>query len=363
MGFRVLHGYPLPQTATGAALEGYRKGVQRLVRDIKLIARELREAQPEPFAPEQNAEPSQGPSEDGDANKVKIVLAASTSATKAETDRLERVYINAGYGIIRLDRFPAPLTADAIRGALEQGGVFVQLIGPVPGRRLEDFDDLPSTIAQHRLAAASEIDVATWMPQDFDASECGEDYAEFLKGLVTHRSSFEDFEAYSLKLAEKNQKELDSTLRQDAIRKRSPDSDPPLVSIDASRSDRVLSDKIQEALDDYVIVDHVPYNASMESLSEAVRDNDAIILVYGEEVEGQKRAKAHFRFFRRWRRTVWNEENQRFEIAFGDAAPETSMPCPSGPGIHVIRIDNTIDTDAMRGFLQALGVEVEQPVH
>ncbi|MEM8848756.1 MAG: TIR domain-containing protein [Pseudomonadota bacterium] len=354
-GARVRYGYPLPQTATGRSQEGYRQALQRLVDDIKALARDLRKAAPAATGTGDGEAP-------GDAG-VKIVLAASTSDTKAETDRLERVYREAGYGVVRLDRLAETLSAQAIRDGLARGDLFVHVIGAIPGRRIADYDDLPSSIAQHRIATETEIEIATWMAHDFDLAECGRDYADFLRGLATHQSNFEDFEAYSLKLAEKKKKALESEARQKEIKMQRPGTDPPLVSIDAAASDGALRDKIMAALNKHVHVDCIDYNASMEALSEAVQDNDAIILVYGEKVEGQKRAKAHFRFFRRWRRAVWNEENQRFEIAFGDAAPDTASPCPSGPGIHVIRIEDDIDPVSMQAFLTALGVDATDTAH
>ncbi|MEM7641807.1 MAG: toll/interleukin-1 receptor domain-containing protein [Pseudomonadota bacterium] len=346
-GARLRFGFPMPQTASGRSLEGYQQALQRLVKDIKAMARELRDDTPAATEPRPES----------DDSAVTIVLAASTSDTKAETDRLERVYRDAGYGIVRLDRSAETLTAQAIRAGLGRGDLFVQVIGAIPGRRVADYDDLPSSIAQHRIAGEAGIEVATWMAHDFDLAECGRDYADFLRGLATHQSSFEDFEAYSLKLADKKRKARDSERRQEKIKAQRPGVDPPLVSIDAAASDGALRDKIRDALTKHVHVDCIDDNASMEALSEAVQDNDAIILVYGEKVEGQKRAKAHFRFFRRWRRAVWNEENQRFEIAFGDAAPDTATPCPSGPGIHVIRIEDDIDPVSMQAFLSALGVD------
>ncbi|SMC77413.1 TIR domain-containing protein [Primorskyibacter flagellatus] len=350
-GKSVRFGHPLPQTATGLAQEGYRQQLQRLVDDIKTMSNSVTDRQAT-AAPNQIA-----PSDD---SLVKIVLAASTSDTKTETDRLERVYLDAGFGVTRLDRVSEDLNAAAIRDHLNAAHIFVQVIGAIPGRRVADYKGLPSSVAQHGIAKEVGIEAAVWMPRGFDLAECGEDYAEFLRTVVSHRSSFEDFEAYSVKLARKKEEVIQSDLRREEIFQSVPGEFPPLVSIDAARSDAVLRDKIGAALDKHVLVDYVDYNASMEALSESVRDNDAIVLVYGDQIEGQKRARAHFRFFRRWRKAVWNEEQQRFEIAFGNAAPEDATPCPSGPGIHVIRISSDIDEVSMGAFLSSLGVQPAQ---
>ena len=345
------YGYPLPQTATGHSQEGYRQQLQRLVDDIKSMSKTLPQKASTRAKPAETAK---------DSSLVQIVLAASTSDTKDETDRLERVYLDGGFGVTRLDRVADTLSAEIIREHLAAAHLFVQVIGAIPGRRIEDCEGLPSSIAQHRIAKDAGIETAVWMPRGFDLAECGESYAEFLRTVVSHRSSFEDFETYSVKLARKKEETIQSELRREKIYEAVPGEFPPLVSIDSAQGDADLRDKITAALHKHVLVDYVDYNASMEALSESVRDNDAIVLVYGQTAEGQKRARAHFRFFRRWRKAVWNEEHQRFEIAFGDAAPKDATPCPSGPGIHVIPIDADIDEVSMGAFLSSLGVQATQ---
>ena len=42
------------------------------------------------------------------------------------------------------------------------------------------------------------------------------------------------------------------------------------------------------------------------------------------------------------------------EIAFGDASPAGGVPCPSGPDIHVIRVDDDVDPVSMTAFLESL---------
>lgn len=365
-GKQLRFGHPLPRIAKGRSQDRYQEMLYRLVDDIKSVARDLRKKPNYSVTNESHgfAEPALqfepfGAADEGN-NGPNMVLASSTSDTKALVDRLEGVYRHAGYGVIRLDRVPTPLKATDVQVALAHGSIFVQVIGVLPGRPVPDMDDLPANIAQHRLAAEAGIEIAAWRPHEFDPSECGEQYAAFLRDLATHRTNFEDFEKFTLKLADLKRKEMESRGRTAQIRKQTDLTDPPLVSIDAAYSDRGLRDKIKTALKKYVIVDHIDdQDGSIETLTEAVRDNDAIVLVYGDKIEGQKRAKAHFRIFRRLRREFSEEERQRFEIAFGDAAPETATPCPSGKGIHIIRIRENIDEVSMQSFLAALGVQAE----
>lgn len=348
-------GHPLPSTANRVEHSDYLQQVAKLVRDIKEISQELVE----------KSDWVEELIEDVDSalvRRVQIVLASSTSDTKTETDRLERAFRAAGYGVIRLDHATSALTAPSIRESIVRGDLFVQVVGAIPGRGIEDYHNLPSSVAQYRIAEEENIEIAAWLKTGFDVEECGEEYAKSLKSMFTQTNSLEDLESFCLRFAKKRQSELDSEAR--VVEKKGAHTlaNPPLVSIDAAGTDIGLRDRIMQALGKHVHVDCIDADASMEALSDAVQDNDAILLVYGEQVEGQKRAKAHFRFFRRWRSEVLNDDQQKFEIAFGDAAPKSASPCPVGPGIHVIRIGDDIDSTSMDAFLAALGVETDEPI-
>ncbi len=353
------HGFPLPRSAPPASQQAYQETLERLVRDIRALSGELMgQRTPAPGA----SPPAPAPETVAAEQQAEVVLAAPTSDTRVDTDRLAHSFADAGFSVIRLDPADHETTATRLRSALgTPGTVFVQVLSALPGRLLPACDNLPSTIAQHRIAVDCRAETAAWTNGEFDPSECAEDYAAFLRAAVTHRSSLEDFETYAIKLLEERRKRLRSEERRAAAQDTVPGTDPPLVSIDAAQVDAALRDRIKTALDKHVHVDCIDYNASMDALEEAVQDNDAIVLVYGEQAEGRKRAKAHFRFFRRWRRAIWSEERQRFEIAFGDASPVGD--CPSGPGIHVIRIGDDLDPGAVQTFLQSLGVQTHDGLH
>ncbi len=345
-----LFGYPLPSTASEASRRDFTTALQRLADDIKTVAREMREARREKTGPAASAVSVHAP-----ASHADVVIAAPTSDTRGETDRLEHAYADAGFSVLRLDRFDDEMTPENVGSALADAHVFVQILGAVAGRRLPGFDDRPSSVAQFNVAKQCGIETAVWVARDFDPDEGEPDYAAFLRSIVTHRTSFEDFERYSIKLIEEHLKRARSAERVQA-RTDTFGADAPLVSIDADKVDANLRDRIKTALDKHVDVTCIDYDADQEALSEAVLDNDAIVLVYGDQVAGQKRANSHFKFFRRWRKAIWNEDKQRFEIAVGDASPVGGTPCPSGPNIHVIRIDDDIDQRSMYSFLSALGV-------
>lgn len=347
-------GYPVPSATEAAYRHLYYEQLQRLVRDIRAAARQIREARTE-----DGTASDQYPHVDVilPADRVHVVLAAPTSDTRDEIDRLEHSFQTAGFSVLRLDRVEAELSAEMVKTCVGQGDVFVQVFGAMPGRTMPDFDNKPGVVAQYEIAKAAGVDIAAWITNDFDIDECGDVYAQFLRDVLCHRSSFEEFEAYAVKLVKQKIEIAQSKIRRRERKGSVSDPDVPLVSIDAADVDAEFRDRIKAALEKYVDVDCIDSNTDMDALADSVRDNDAIVLVYGGKAESQKRAKAHFRIFRRHRATVWHSKKRRFEIAFGDASPPGGLPCPTGRDIHVIRVEDDVDHAMMDEFLASLGVE------
>lgn len=346
------YGDPLPNMPYSEFMPEYFDAERKIVAALQKARREIEERRER--AARDN--PASAPAMSAPDEPVNVVMAAPTSDVKSVADRLERAYVAAGLSVLRLDRTEADTSPQELRRCVALGDVFVQVLGAFPGRRMEALDDTPFVIAQHDYAEAAGVEPAVWVGSEFDIAECGQAYADFLGKLVTHRTSFEDFETYTLRLVEDRKRLRESQVRRAEVQSQFAGGETPLVSIDAAEVDADLRDRIKDALEKHVYVDCIHYNSDMDTLSEAVQDNDAIVLVYGARPEGQKRAKAHFRFFRRLRKSVWNEQKQRFEIAFGDASPADGVPCPGGPDIHVIRVDDDVDPVSMSAFLASLGV-------
>lgn len=348
------YGYPLPTLAEEQSRKLYNGVLQSLGSDIRSASRSIKEAKNAERAESEHEENGGTPPS---AQHVNVVLASPTSDTKDETDRLEKSFENENFSVLRLDRVDVAPTAALMREYISSGDVFVQVLGSMPGRKIPEIAGKPSAIAQFELAEEAGIEIAAWISNDFDISECDDAHAQFLHRIVSHRSSFEEFETYVVKQVREKIRNAQSVERREQRRSMLQDPDTPLVSIDAAEADADLRDRIKRALDKHVDVDCIDFNTDFPGLKKAVRDNDAIVLIYGVRAEGQNRARAHWKLLRRLRTLVWNEEHQRFEIAFGDASPVGGLPCPTGPDIHVIRVDDEIDQSSMRRFLASLGVE------
>lgn len=341
-GIPLHFGYPLPSTSDGDSLQGYRTCLLRLREGIKDAANELRQSGTAESVPEELPE-----------GRFDVIMAAPVGDAKPLADRLERALLEEDLTVLRLDRLHG-LSTEKIRGCVGARDVFVQVLGFASGREAEELGNRSPVVAQHEIATEQQAAVVAWVPEDIDPADCSEAYGAFLSRVLTHRTSFEDFEKYAVQLARTNKRESEAETRRKQIVSKLSFPNLPLISLDAAAVDAALRDRIKDALDDHVIVDSIRYDVDMDSLEEAVQSNDAILLVYGAQPEGQKRAAAHFRIFRRLLRTGSREVQQRFRIAFGDASPQDAIPCPTGPDIHVIRVDEAVDPVAMERFLDSL---------
>jgi hypothetical protein len=338
-------GFPLPSVDRSPFKQNYLEAQQRLVRDIKDVTRELVQARGEDHAevPE-------------DLEHVNVLLAMPTGDTKVEVDRLERAYQERGYSVLRLDHLSDGISADHISALLEKCDLYVQIFGSVPGKRLGNGMDGPLVIAQYELATTANASIAARSIEDLDIEEVDEAYAEFLNSAVYHDSLFEEFEQYTARIVDEKVRERESNQRRQERQSTEETYFAPLVSIDAAETDAELSRRIHEALKDHVDVVQLDYHPNRTDLQDAVSDNDAIVLVYGPNEDGWKRANKHFQFFRRFRRQVSNAENQKLEIAIGDASPATAPGRPSGPGVHLIKVEDKVDSASLQAFLASLGV-------
>ncbi|EPX79509.1 TIR domain-containing protein [Salipiger mucosus] len=342
-------GYPVPREATGDSREGYYK---RLL-DVVHALREKRE---EVLAGAGHAEDAVVIPEE----PVNVVMAAPTGDVKEIADRLERSYEAAGLSVLRLDRLEADLSAETVRRAVRQADLFVQVLGMVQGKRMPDHDNTPAVIAQHEIAREEKARIETWVALDFDVEECSERYATFLEEAVPHRTSFEGFEEYSKRVAAEQVANREAEERRERIQD---DSDlggegvVPIVSIDAAEDDFDLRDRVIDTLGRHVVVFPIHPETEMNKLGEQVKGNDAIVLIYGRGVEGQKRANMRGMYFLRNRARFTPPTRDHFEIAFGDASPAGSTPCPRGKPLHVIRVDEGLDPVATSEFLHSLGVD------
>jgi hypothetical protein len=292
-----------------------------------------------------------------------VFMACPTPDVKSEAERLVDALEADGHSVHvfdpDLELCDAASLEEILSGSLAKSDVYVQLLGAVPGKKVSG-SDVRLVRAQYEAAKKLGKTLYLWRPSNFDIEECQTEHAAFLKdiALVCNLGSYPEFETY----VRKKLKDIDAQRRSKDRRAQreeaaGPRSSWPLVAIDAAQTDRDLAEKITSALKGYVDIDNLDYELTPEGLEDAVRDNNALVLAYGQSAEGQKRAKAHFKLVRRQKAEL---ASKSIEVAIGNGAPTTAPPCPCGPDVHVITVAEKVDPQSLSQFLARLGVPMPE---
>lgn len=291
------------------------------------------------------------------AEHTDVCIAAPVSDARTETERLEKALMAAGVTLQRLD-LANPAVAgdhDALQAAIAQSNIYVQIIGGMPGRGGCAGTDWTTSQAQHEAALKAEVESHIWRLPDLSTEDCDDDHRDFIEASASHVSSFEDFESFIVQRV-KVHRERSEAERQREVRASQKDENaaPIFVAIDVSADEQHLGERIDAALRERGVFsgDWIEETPDRTEMARAVMENDAVVLVYGEDRGGQKRARSHFMMFNR--AAYKARRTDAFRVAVGDSAPESAPPPPGGPGVHVIKLKDTVDEQALTGFLSSL---------
>lgn len=342
----VRFGFPIPDSSTNR--DKYYEVLDTLVTGLKARASKL---------------PRSADDEEGPEVRYAVFVACPTPDVKPELLRLATSLEAEGHSLCAFDPELDVRDADSFTAALSEAlakcDVYVQLLGATPGKAVPGTN-WRLVRAQYEMARKAGKPPFIWRAAGFDFEELAPDYGAFLKEIasVCQIGNFVEFEEY----LKKKLNDLAAQRRSDArraLRSQEPDvmSSLPFVTIDAARADSDLAQKIADALVRYVNVDYLDYDLTGQKLADAVADNNALVLAYGKSTEGQKRTQAHFKLIRR---PTEEFSFKGLELAVGNGAPRTAPPCPRGPNVHVITVEDEVDRVAMSAFLKKLGVSVPQ---
>src|SRR5262249_17242692 len=98
-----------------------------------------------------------------------VYLAEVTEDLDEARDDVRRYHIDAGYGVVPRSLYPRDPAAVrvAVDADLARADVYVQLLGPLPGRRLAE--GAPSPVAlQHERAVAAARPILQWRDRTLD---------------------------------------------------------------------------------------------------------------------------------------------------------------------------------------------------
>jgi TIR domain len=334
-----LFGHPLPQLRPKEELTGYLDAIDQVVNGIETRARDI--------TAERRSAQGLPPEEAGPHT---VFLAYATADVRNQGKSLAQALENAGHSTLcfspSLHVPPGTTLEQAIKLAVAKCELVVQLLGGLPGT-------LSIVPRQYEIAQASGKPFLVWRSPEFDPSECGADYGDFLKSAQSHHTSFEEFQQYAIKQA-------DAVMRTVKARKpRAGDGDrsaPPSVVIDVAEPDVLVANLVAEALVARAVVAPLDFEIDRAKLEEAVTENDGIVLVCTDGREGQARINAHFPTVKKIK-----YKYGLLDIAIGDGGgPDPDMGAlryPRGPNVHVIKIDRQqmkVDTDNLEKFFASV---------
>jgi hypothetical protein len=342
----VLFGYPLPDIDR-VNTEKYWARIQWVVEGVKARAKQL-------FAGDE--------AEQDNDRRYSVFLACATSDVSREAAALSDSLEAAGHSVLAFDpelhvRDPQVFN-QVVSKLLGKCDVYVQLIGGVD--KILRGSELRLVRSQYDLAMQSGKPRYIWQKSNFDINKCQPEYRGFLQkiGLDCHAGNYLEFEDYlSKKLDDIRAQSRSEDRRAQRAQAAGANAVQPFVAIDAVAEDRDLAAKIDDALNQYVNIDHLPYdNLTLQMLNDAVADHNGLILAYGKSANGQNWVRSHLKIIRRSEASI---RSKKLELAVGNGAPPDAPPCPHGPDVHVIAVaDEVVDSVAISQFLDRLGVSV-----
>lgn len=350
-------GFPEPSKLEGEDYKKFRLKAWNLAKTVKEQTRDLivkRQSAAASVAHATGVNPL--PPEETD-----VCIAAPTSDARTETERLEKALIAADITVQRIDLSNPAYADDHAEMAKFVGhsNLYIQVVGGLPGRGGCAGTQWTATQAQYQAAQRAEVESHIWCLPDLSLEDCDDEHRAFIESSASHMSSFEDFERLIIQRVELRRQQVAS---EKALKERMDNPNgaqghhaPIFVAIDVSEEERHLGEMIEDALqerglDSGAWIEETP---DREEFVRAVRENDAVVLVYGEDPGGQKRARSHFMMFRK---AVYKAKRKAFRVAVGNSAPPPpeAPPPPGGKGVHMIKLSGDLDEQALAQFISEL---------
>ncbi|HEU4559174.1 MAG TPA: toll/interleukin-1 receptor domain-containing protein [Longimicrobium sp.] len=282
-------------------------------------------------------------------------LAETTDDLDAQRDEVRRYLAQAGFRVVPEGWYPhddPERYAAAATGDMAHARLFVQLLGPVPGRRPPAVPEGFAAL-QCRLAEAAKLPVVQWRPRELDPSTVTEPH---LRALLERPT----VQATGLEEFKRNVAEL--------LRKPSPAPPAPsapgelkFVFVDSDRPDQELAASIRKALRERQLGASVMLReGSPEQMREYLQANlvscDGLIMVYGgasqawliSQVQEYRKARARRdRDVQAW--AVYDgPPAEKDELAFGF------------PNLAVLDCRRGFDAAALDAFVARLAAEAAE---
>lgn len=285
------------------------------------------------------------------ASGAAVFLAETTDDLDPQREEVRRYLGQAGFRVLPESWYPRDdprLFTEAAKRDLAGARLFVQLLGPVAGRRPPE---LPQGYAalQCELAERAGVPVLQWRSRELDAKTVGDPH---LKGLL-HRATvqatgLEEFKRNVVERLRALDRPLPAPVRSGGAK---------FVFINSDKADRELATTIRKALEERrfgvaVMLDSGPPEELREFLEVNLLNCEKLIIVYGGSSQAWlMRQVIHYRKITGQR----ERDMEGWAVLLGPPPKEGELPF-AFPDLQAIDCTGGFSPEKLEAFLRGFGV-------
>jgi hypothetical protein len=287
-----------------------------------------------------------------------VYLAEVTDDLDPLRNSVERCLTQVGFGVVPDSWLPreAGQFRQAVDASLKDAVLFVQLLGPVIGKRPPGSTRSYAAL-QHEAAALALVPVIQWRDAALDPSSIRDvEHRALLESTAVMASDLEQFRHEVIRRA---QREFE---RRHAHEQMSASRDKAFIFVNVDRGDLSLADDLCRVLEQSGCTFALPLHEGRpdeirRDLEANLLDCDGLIVVYGEITEQWVREQ-----LRQWRKMLYLREKPLQGLAvFEGPPPEKHALGMRFPKMHVIDCRLGLRAEKIHAFLEALAGGTSEP--
>mgnify|MGYP006143698895 CR=1 FL=1 len=301
---------------------------------------------------------TEGPAQQADAPAGPTVfLAETTEDLDAQRDETRRYLNQAGYRVVPEGWYPRDDPAQYAEAAtrdMADARLFVQLLGPVPGRRPPTLPEGYAAL-QCRLAEEAKLEVVQWRPRDLDPRTVADAHLKtLLERATVQATGLEEFKRNVVEILRRPPPPPPSAAPGNA-------DDFKLVFVNHDRTDQELGRTIFEALQARRLgASRMLDQGTPEEIREFLQANlascDGLILVYGATTQAWLFSQVQEYRKARGRR----ERALQAWAVYEGPPPEKGDLAFQIPNLKVINCRQGFDAASLDDFVAGLAAEAAQ---
>ncbi len=281
-----------------------------------------------------------------------VYLAEVTDDLDSLREEVERCLNQYGYDVLPARWYPREPGEfrQALESDLKNCLLFVQLVGPFPGKRPPGSTRSYAAL-QYDVAVQRELPVLQWRDAALDPAQVRDpEHAAFVGGKHVQAVELESFKRDVVARAAQEMKRRDR-----AASGTKPSTDQAFVFINVDRGDLPLADNLCGLLEENGCSYALPMHEGRpdeirQDLEANLLDCDGLIIVYGEITEQWVREQ-----LRQWRKILYRRDKPLRALAVYEGPPSEKQRLGMRlPKMRVIDCRKGLQQDKIRSFLDEL---------